>query len=222
MSRGSIKLAPSILSADFANLGPAVAAAESNGADSIHVDIMDGRFVPSVTWGPKTVEALKKWTNLPLDVHMMVSEPEKQINDYINAGADVLTVHSEATAHIHHIIESIKSRNAKAGLAINPGTPISAVEEILGLLDQVLVMTVNPGLPGQKYIVGSENKISAMRSALNTIRSHAELEVDGGINPQTARLVAESGASTLVAGSAIFDHPDGIAEAIRSIRQNLE
>ena len=216
----AIKLAPSILSADFARLGEAVAEATQAGADYIHVDIMDGHFVPTITWGPRTVEALKKWTNLPLDVHMMISEPERHISAFLDAGADSLTVHAEASTHLHRIIEQVKSHGARIGVAINPGTSVIAIEGVLHWLDMVLVMTVNPGYPAQKYIPGSEKKIARMRHIMDRRQVQAELEVDGGINAETAHLVAGAGAQVLVAGSAVFDHPEGVEAAIRRLRES--
>ena len=216
-----IKIAPSILSADFARLGEQVAEVTRADADYIHVDIMDGHFVPSLTWGPRTVGAIKGWTHLPLDVHMMVQEPERHIVAFLDAGADIVTVHAEACTHLHRVVTQIKERGARAGVAINPGTSVSAIEEVLQLLDLVLVMSVNPGFPAQRYIVGSDEKIARVRRLLDDRGVQAELEVDGGINAETAPVVANAGARVLVAGSAVFDHPEGVEAAIRGLRKSL-
>jgi ribulose-phosphate 3-epimerase len=216
-----IKIAPSILSADFGRLGEQVAEAAEGGADYIHVDIMDGHFVPSLTWGPRTVEAIKGWTHLPLDVHMMVQEPERHVVAFLDAGADIVTVHAEACTHLHRVVAQIKEHGARAGVAINPGTSVSAIEEVLQWLDLVLVMSVNPGFPAQRYIPGSDEKIARVRRILDERGIQAELEVDGGVNAQTAPVVANAGARVLVAGSAVFDHPDGVEAAIRGLRESL-
>ena len=217
-----IKLAASILSADYASLGEQVSEASKAGIDYIHVDIMDGHFVPALTWGPGTVEAIKKWTNLPIDVHMMVEKPENHIDSFVRAGADIITVHQESAVHLHRIVAQIKERGASAGVAINPGTPVSAIEEVLHLLDVVLVMTVNPGFPGQKFVSGIEHKISRVREVIDRGGGGAMLEVDGGINSSTASLVVGSGAKMLVAGSAVFDHDGGVFDAVRDLRESID
>lgn len=215
-----VKIAPSLLSADFSQLGKAVELVANAGADSIHVDIMDGHFVPSITWGPKTVEAIRKWSDLPLDIHLMIYNPEKHIDSFIAAGANTVNVHLESCTNLNRIIDQIKSAGARAGVAINPSTPVTAIEEILPFIDQVLVMSVNPGLPAQKYIAGTEKKISTLRKIIDSGQMEITLEVDGGINRETARIVAMAGADILVAGSAIYDYPGGIEEAITTIRMS--
>ncbi len=220
-AESAIKLAPSILSADFARLGEQVAEATQAGADYIHVDVMDGCFVPKITWGPGIVAALKSWTHLPLDVHLMIVEPERHIQSFLDAGADILTVHVEACTHLHRIISQIKDHGARAGLAINPGTSVLEIEGAWHWLDLVLVMTVDPGLSGQKYIEGSEKKVARIRNIMERREVKAELEVDGGINAQTAPLVLKAGAQVLVAGSAIYNNDTTVAEAIARIKESI-
>ncbi len=218
----TIKLAPSILSADFARLGEQVAEATKAGVDYIHVDIMDGHFVPRITWGPDTVAALKSWTDLPLDVHLMIAEPERHVQSFLDAGADIVTVHVEACTHLHRIIDLVKSHGARVGVAINPGTSVLEIEGVLLWLDQVLVMTVNPGLPGQKYIDGIEKKVARVYGIMDRREGvTADMEVDGGINPDTAPLVAQAGANILVAGSAIFNDNASVAENVARIRERV-
>lgn len=212
-----IKLAPSILSADFARLGEQIAQAESAGADYIHVDVMDGRFVPNLTIGPVVVEAARRSTRLPLDVHLMMVEPERYLQDFVRAGADILTVHVETCPHLHRTVQQIHELGIRAGVALNPATSLWTVVEILGQIDLLLVMTVNPGFGGQAFIESALAKIERARAMLDEAGSQAELEVDGGINPRTAPAVVKAGARVLVAGAAVFGAPEGIAEAIRQL-----
>jgi len=203
-----IYIAPSILSADFAHLADEVAAVERAGADLLHVDVMDGHFVPNLTVGPPIVESLKKVTKLPLDVHLMITNADAFIPEFAEAGADYLTVHVEACTHLHRTIQLIKEHGVKAGVTLNPATPLQAVEEILGDVDLLLIMSVNPGFGGQTFIPFVLKKITSARTMLDRIKSHALLEVDGGVKIDNAREIIGAGATALVAGSAIFSHPD--------------
>jgi ribulose-phosphate 3-epimerase len=211
-------IAPSILSADFARLADEVAAVERAGADLLHVDVMDGHFVPNLTVGPPIVEALKKVTKLPLDVHLMITNADAFIQEFAEAGADYLTVHVEACPHLHRTIQSIKERGVKAGVTLNPATPIASLQEILSDVDLVLIMSVNPGFGGQKFIPSALNKVAAARAMLDRIHSRALLEVDGGIKAENASQVVAAGATVLVAGSAIFSQRDyaGTIAALRA------
>ncbi len=217
----SIKIAPSILSADFSKLGEQVAEAARGGADYIHVDIMDGHFVPNLTIGPLVVQAIRPWTDLPLDVHMMISEPQRFIPQFAEAGADIITVHAEACIHLHRVVHQIKDAGKRAGVALNPGSPLALVEEVLPDLDLVLVMTVNPGFGGQAFIEGTVDKVRRMRAMLDQRGLPAELEVDGGISPRTAPRVVGAGARVLVAGSAVYNKQMTVAEAIARIRESI-
>lgn len=217
-----ITIAPSILSADFAALGAEVAEAEASGGDWIHVDVMDGHFVPNITLGPPIVKAVKGHTSLPLDVHLMIEHPERYIGDFAAAGAAVITVHAEACVHLHRVVHQIKELGLMAGVAINPGTPASAVKEVLEDVDMVLVMTVNPGFGGQAFIPGTLRKIRQIREWAGEINHpNLRIEVDGGIAEDTAALVAEAGADVLVAGNAVFGKSDRQA-AIKAIREAAE
>lgn len=216
-----IKLAPSILSADFAHLGDQIAQTEAAGADYIHVDVMDGRFVPNLTIGPMIVQAVRRSTRLPLDVHLMIVEPERYLESFVQAGADLLTVHVEACPHLHRTVQQIHELGARAGVALNPATSLYTVEEILGDVDLLLVMTVNPGFGGQTFIDHMLNKIERARSMIDRLDGSTELEVDGGIGPYTAPAVVKAGAQVLVAGSAVFGAEQGIAEAIGRIRASI-
>lgn len=215
-----MKLAPSILSADFANLQRDIELVEKLGADYIHVDVMDGQFVPNITLGPNVVSAIRPVTKLPLDVHLMIVNPENYIEDFAKAGSDIITVHAEATAHIHRAVQMIKGLGVKAGVVINPGTPVSAIQHVLDMVDQVLIMTVNPGFGGQTFIEDSLNKIAevaAIRAAKNL---SFDIEVDGGVNPEIAARCKEAGANVFVAGSYIYD-AENPAERIQALREVL-
>lgn len=219
---GKLKIAPSILAADFARLGEQIAQAEAAGADYIHVDVMDGHFVPNLTVGPPVIEAVRRATRLPLDVHLMIEQPERYLADFRAAGADILTVHVEACPHLHRTVQRIKELGGRAGVTLNPATPAASLGEILPDVDLVLVMTVNPGFGGQAFIPGMVSKIGRVRAMLDELGSQAELEVDGGISPTTAPLVAQAGADVLVAGVAIFQSAEGIAAAIAQMRSAVE
>ena len=216
MNRG-IQIAPSILSANFATLGDDIAAVERGGADLIHVDVMDGHFVPNITIGPPVVRGIKRVATKPLDVHLMIEQPERYVDDFVDAGAAMLSVHVEAARHLHRTIAHIKSRGIKAGAALNPSTPATALEEIAGDLDFVLVMSVNPGFGGQVFIPQSLEKLRRVREVLSRAGSSAPIEIDGGIDATNAADVVAAGASILVAGNAIFGTPDPEA-ATRALR----
>ena len=217
-----IKIAPSILSADFARLGEQVAEAEAGGADRIHVDVMDGRFVPNITFGPLVVESLRPLTRLPLEAHLMVEPPEEFIEGFAQAGADLIIVHPESTPHLHRAIQHIHALGKKAGASINPATPAGVLSEVIPDLQLVLVMTVNPGFGGQEFIPGMVHKIRQIRSEIRTRGLECDVEVDGGIYAETAPVVVEAGANVLVAGSAIFHSRKGIAAAIRELQASVE
>ncbi len=210
-------ISPSILSADFARLADAVQQVEAAGADWIHVDVMDGHFVPNLTVGPPMVEALRKVTTLPLDVHLMMTNPDEFIPEFAKAGADILTVHVETCPHLHRTVQSIKEQNVKAGVSLNPATSATTLEHILGDVDLVLVMSVNPGFGGQKFIDGTLDKIRQIRTMINTSKGSPYLEVDGGITVLNVASVLKAGANVLVAGSAIFGSSN-ITDTIRQLR----
>jgi ribulose-phosphate 3-epimerase len=214
----TVKVAPSILSADFGRLGDEVRAIEQAGADFVHVDVMDGRFVPNLTIGPLVVEAVKRATTLPLDVHLMIVEPEKYIGDFAKAGASIITVHQETCPHLHRTLQQIRAAGAKPSVVLNPSTPLVTLEEVLGEVDQVLLMSVNPGFGGQSFIEATVDKVRRLRAMLDARGlSKVDIEVDGGINPDTARRVVAAGATVLVAGNAVFKEKD-YARAIAALR----
>jgi ribulose-phosphate 3-epimerase len=212
-----VLVAPSILSADFAHLGEACQKLTSAGADWLHIDVMDGHFVPNITIGPLVVRDIRRSSELFLDVHLMIEKPELMIPAFIDAGADLITVHAEACTHLHRIIQMIKDAGIKAGVALNPATPLAQIENILSDIDLVLVMSVNPGFGGQKFIPGSLAKIRQLKEMLTASKAHADLQVDGGINQDWGQLVVEAGANVLVAGSYIFGAKD-IKQAVQSLK----
>jgi ribulose-phosphate 3-epimerase len=215
------KLSPSILSADFARLGEIIEATEAAGADYVHVDVMDGRFVPTLTIGPLVVEAIRKHTTLPLDVHLMIVEPERLVPDFISAGANKITVHQEAVTHLHSLVQVIRKLGASPGVALNPGTPASTLEEILPDLDLVLAMTVNPGYGGQAFIPRVLPKIARLREMIDASGLATELEVDGGVKVDNVGGVLDAGASVIVAGSAVYNDKMSIAEAIKAMKSGM-
>jgi ribulose-phosphate 3-epimerase len=216
----NIKIAPSILSADFARLGEEIKAVEAAGADIIHIDVMDGHFVPNITIGPIIVEAARRSTKLPLDVHLMITNPELYIPDFAKAGADYLTVHVETAFHLNRLVQSIKEhQGVKAAVSLNPATPLASLDYILSEVDMVLIMSVNPGFGGQAFIPSALDKIAKLRKRIDELGLRTEIEVDGGVKPENAASVINAGADILVAGSAVFGKKDYSA-AIRGIRGN--
>ncbi len=214
------KIAPSILSADFTRLGEQVRAVEAAGVDRFQVDVMDGRFVPNISFGALAIESLRPLTRLTIEAHLMVQPPEDFIERFAKAGADTIIVHQEATPHLHHAIQQIHHFGKKAGVAINPSTPASTLSEILGSVQLVLVMTVNPGFGGQDFIPETLSKIRQVRNAIQERGLDCEIEADGGINHQTARLVVEAGANVLVCGTAVFDSKEGVSAAIQGLLES--
>jgi len=214
-----MKIAPSILSADFAALGEAIARVEAGGADQLHLDVMDGRFVPNITIGPPVIESIRKRTRLPLDVHLMIVEPERYIETFVRAGADLLTVHAEACPHLHRTLHQIREAGAKAGVALNPSTPPEAIEWVLDSLDLILVMSVNPGFGGQSFIPSSLAKLRQIKTLVGS--RLVEVSVDGGVNLDRAASLAQAGATTLVAGSAVFGSHDP-GQAVKDLRSASE
>ncbi|MBP1913698.1 ribulose-phosphate 3-epimerase [Lederbergia galactosidilyticus] len=215
-----MKIAPSILSADFTKLGEEVKEVEAAGADYIHIDVMDGHFVPNITMGPLVVSAVKKVTKLPLDVHLMIEHPEQYIHEFAQAGADIITVHVEADRHIHRTLQEIKKLGVKSGVVLNPATPATMIENILEEIDMVLLMTVNPGFGGQTFINAVLPKIGEVQRMIQAKNLDVDIEVDGGIDTQTAKICKEAGANVFVAGSAIFGRADRNL-AIQEIRSSI-
>lgn len=216
-----MKIAPSILSADFANLQRDIELVEENQVDVLHVDIMDGHFVPNITFGPNVVAAIRPFTKLPLDCHLMIEQPERYVEAFANAGADLINVHVEATPHIHRVLQLIKSFGVKAAVTINPGTPVSAIEPVLSLVDMVLVMTVNPGFGGQKFLPECLEKVTALAEIRRSKGYAYEIEVDGGVTDQTIGACRDAGADVFVAGSYIYD-AENPAERIQALKDVLE
>jgi ribulose-phosphate 3-epimerase len=220
-NRPAIKIAPSILSSDFSRLGDQVEEATRAGADYIHVDVMDGHFVPNITIGAPVVAAVRKRTKTPLDVHLMIENPERYLGDFARAGADIIVVHVETCPHVHRTLQMIKELGVKAGVALNPGTGEDSLDYIIEDTDLILIMTVNPGFGGQSFIERMLPKIAAVRKKLDALHLNAELEVDGGVTPETAPRVVAAGARVLVAGSAVFTSKHSVAEGIARIRAAL-
>lgn len=216
-----IKIAPSILSADFTRLGEQVLAVEAAGVDRIQIDVMDGRFVPNITFGTQAVASLRPLTHLILETHLMVTPPEDFIDSFAEAGADTIIIHQEATPHLHRAIQHIHSLGKKAGVALNPSTPACMLSEVIANLDLILVMTVNPGFGGQKFIMETLPKIRQFRQEIEEKKLDCELEVDGGIHLETAHLAVEAGANVLVAGSSVFDCKDGVDQAIQGLLSSI-
>jgi ribulose-phosphate 3-epimerase len=216
-----IRIAPSILSADFGRLAEEVRAIEVAGADVVHVDVMDGRFVPNITIGPLVVEAVRKVTKLPIDVHLMIVEPERYVEAFAKAGADLVSVHAEVSPHLHRTLQAIRAAGARPAVALNPSTPLSAIEWVIGDCEMVLIMTVNPGFGGQRYIEACTDKIRQLRALADARNPSLEIEVDGGVKAETAALVAGAGANVLVAGTAVFGASDYRA-AISALREGAD
>ena len=217
-----VKIAPSILTADFSRLGEQVAEVTRAGADYIHLDVMDGHFVPNITIGPIVIEAIRASTHLPLNVHLMIEEPDRFIPDFIKAGADHIIIHSESCLHLHRVIHQIKEEGLQVGVALNPATSLASIKELLSYVDIALVGTVNPGFAGQKLIPEALGKVARLRRLLQEGGYKAEIQVDGGINPETAPAAVRSGATILVAGSAIFNREESVDAAMKRLRDSVK
>jgi ribulose-phosphate 3-epimerase len=213
-----VLIAPSLLSADFSRLGEEVAALEQAGADWVHFDVMDGHFVPPITIGPRTVEYCRRYAKIPFDVHLMIENPERSIDAFRDAGPNTVSVHVEATRHIHRVLDSIRRAGMRAGVCLNPGSPLVLVEPVLKDADLLVVMCVNPGWGGQKFIDGSPERIKAARALRDRLNPRLDIEIDGGVNAQTGRLSTQNGATVLVAGSFVYSHPHGAKAAIQELR----
>ncbi|MCH7533121.1 MAG: ribulose-phosphate 3-epimerase [Gemmatimonadetes bacterium] len=216
-----MKIAPSILACDFSRLADEIQAVESGGADWIHVDVMDGHFVPNITIGPVITAGARKATDLPLDVHLMIEQPDRYLEAFVSAGADWLTVHAEACTHLHRTVQRIRELGARPGVAINPATPLASVTDVVPYIDLLLVLSVNPGFGGQSYITTSTAKVQNARALLDEMGSGAELEVDGGVDPGNVGEIQAAGATVVVAGSAVYGHVEGAGAGVRSIRDAL-
>ena len=216
-----VKIAPSILSADFSKLGEEITAAEKAGADFIHIDVMDGHFVPNITIGPLVVKSVKKIASLPLDVHLMIEEPDRYIRDFAESGADIITVHSEASVHLHRTIQNIKEFGIKAAVSVNPATPLSHIEVILPYIDMALLMSVNPGFGGQKFIPETFSRIQRLKNLINENKYKVDIEVDGGVNVENVSEVVLAGADIVVMGSAFYNSKD-YAETVNTVREKCQ
>lgn len=217
-----IRIAPSVLSADFTRLREEIHAIETEGADRVHIDVMDGHFVPNITMGPFIVEAIQSATALPLETHLMIDHPDRYIDAFIDAGADIVIVHQENVPHLHRVAQHIRERGKRAGVAVNPATPAATLDAIIADLDLVLVMTVNPGFSGQTFIPSMRSKIRVVRDRITALGLRCDLEVDGGVNVRTAPQAVSAGADVLVAATAVFKHPGGPATGMRELRESVE
>jgi ribulose-phosphate 3-epimerase len=220
-SYGKVKIAPSLLAADFSQLGKQIRDAEAGDADWLHYDVMDGRFVPNITMGPFILEQVRQLTTLPLDVHLMIVEPERFVKQFADAGADSISVHIEASPNLHRTLQLIRESGCKVGVAINPHTPAEALGEVITMVDIINVMTVNPGFGGQQFLPAMTSKIARLRAMIGGVHGKVDIEVDGGINVQTANDAVQAGANVLIAGTNIFRHPQSVEAGIRALRESL-